>query len=157
MRTTGANTIDRAGIAEALGFSSWETMLPLLYRDHSLATIADLTGLAVSSVKNDLVKFGVQLRQRGGRNSKKRPDTISGMARAAGIEPSVVFARIYSGKSVSAAIKLGPPDKTTTITSMAVKAGMNPITVMKRVRNGMPIQEALTKPVWRRGPHAQVR
>lgn len=45
MRTTGANGIDREEIANWMGFESWEEFLPLIYRDHSISAIADLTGL----------------------------------------------------------------------------------------------------------------
>lgn len=92
MRTTGANTIDRSAIAESLGFSSWEEALPLLYRDHSISAIADLTGLCLRSVRLDMDKMGISARGRGGKNSKLRPESISGKARAAGVCPFRVHA-----------------------------------------------------------------
>lgn len=87
MRVTGTNTIDRSEIASALGFESWEEALPLLYRDHSISAIADLTGLCFRSVRIDMEKMGIKARSRGGKNSKLRPESISGQARKAGLCP----------------------------------------------------------------------
>lgn len=108
MRTTGANTIDRSAIAESLGFSSWEEALPLIYRNHSLSAIEGLTGVSIGTLSRDLVAMGVRLRGRGGKNSRKRPESISGKARAAGVCPFRVHAwmsrRGYSfNKAVEAA------------------------------------------------------
>lgn len=81
MNGRGRPRIDRQEIAEALGFSCWESMLSLLYRGCSLLAISDLTGLAIGSLTTDLQKLGVKLRSRGGSNHRgkeyhKKADAI---------------------------------------------------------------------------------
>lgn len=106
MRTGGIKTIDRQGIAKALGWESWEAMLPLLYRDHALSAMEDLLGVSIGQLSRDLTAMGVRLRTRGGRNSKRRPESVSGQARAAGVSECKVHGWMKRrGYSINQAIE----------------------------------------------------
>lgn len=87
MRPVGRPRIDRQEIASSLGFASWPECLRLLCRDCSMSAISELTGLCRRSVRLDMEKMGVKARSRGGKNSKPRPESISGQARKAGLCP----------------------------------------------------------------------
>jgi hypothetical protein len=108
MRTIGAPAIDRAEIAGALGWPTWEGCLMDIYAGCSISAIADLTGLCRTSIRRDLAKLGIAVRGRGGPNSKKRPESISGQARAAGLDPRRVHGWMHRhgyslGKAMEAA------------------------------------------------------
>ncbi|MED5607846.1 hypothetical protein VV867_09130 [Pseudomonas sp. JH-2] len=75
-------------------------------------------------------------------------ENMASRARAAGISPNTVRARVRSGMTVEEALGLRRKRKPATVTfDLALQHHINQRTVLNRMQKGMSLEEALTTPL----------